>query len=160
MSTQVILKSMLVLHFIALALAIGITLANAVAFRQFWKLYDRNKAHGLSAFRAITKLQVFGILGLMLLILTGIAMLWLFQWTLVALLWFRIKLLFVLLLFVNGFTLGRTTTMKLQVLISEERDFDKLQPETIRLRKNLRIFQLTQLCLFTIIIILAVFRFS
>jgi hypothetical protein len=158
MNTQTILQITLVLHLIALTMAVGITIANAVAFKQFWKLYDKNKEYGLSAFRAITKFQLLGIFGLALLILTGTIMLWLFQWTLVDLIWFKIKLFLVMLLFVNGFTMGRTTTMKLQSLLSKEKQLDKLEPDTTQLRKHLQIFQLTQLSLFILIIILAVFR--
>jgi uncharacterized membrane protein YbjE (DUF340 family) len=160
MNTQTILQISLVLHLIALAMAVGITIANAVAFKQFWKLYDANKEHGLAAFRAITKFQLFGIVGLSLLILSGITMLWLSQWTFVELLSFKIKMSLVVLLFVNGFTLGRTTTLKLQKLLSEEKQPDELQTETTRLRRNLQIFHLTQLSIFTMIIIFAVFRFT
>jgi len=160
MNTQTILRITLVLHLIALTMAVGITIANAIAFKQFWKLYYNNKEHGLSAFRAITKFRVFGIIGLMVLILTGLILLWLFNWTLGELLWFKIKMFIVVLLFVNGFTMGRITSEKLETLLRQEAGSTDLQPDTKRLRRHLIIFHFTQLTLFTLIIILAVFRFN
>lgn len=160
MNTQTILQITLVLHIIALVIAIGITLANTIANRQFWKLYDQNKEQGLAAFKATTKFRIFGILGLMLLIVTGIIMLWLFNWTLGQLLWFKIKMFIVVLLFGNGFTLGRSTSKKLEKILLVENIPNEVQPETIRLRINMSIFQITQLSLFVIIIIISVFRFT
>jgi uncharacterized membrane protein YbjE (DUF340 family) len=160
MNTQTILNIALTVHLISLTLAVGITVANAVAFPQFWKLYDKNKEQGLSAFEGIAKFQLVGIIGLLLLILSGITMLWVFHWTLGEQLWFRIKMILVLLLFVNGFTLGRTTTLKLRKLLKRKKDDNDAKPQTNRLRKNLQIFNLTQLSIFIVIIILAVFRFN
>lgn len=157
---QAVLQITLTLHIIALAMAIGITLANAIAQNQFWKLYDTNKEQGLAGFKATTKFRAFGIIGLMVSILTGLVMLWLFNWSMTELLWFKIKLGIVVLLFVNGFTIGRTTSDKLDAILNSEKNADDLKPETIRLRRNMQVFQLTQLTMFIIIIILAVFRFN
>jgi hypothetical protein len=160
MDKQTILQLALVFHLVALGMAMGITLANAVANNQFWKLYDKSKEQGLAAFRATMKFRVFGMIGLALLILTGVVMLWAVHWTLVELLWFKIKLFLVFLLFVNGFTLGRTTSEKLEKVLKAENNSGGVHLETIRLRRNIQIFQLTQLGLFISIIILAVFRFT
>jgi hypothetical protein len=160
MNTQTILQIALVLHLIALAVAIGITLANAIANRQFWKLYDRNRPLGLAAFRATTKFRIFGMIGLAVLIVTGVIMLWIYQWTFVELLWFKIKMVVVVLLFVNGFTLGRTTAQKLERILNVEDKSGDPHPETTRLRRNLETFQFIQLALFVVIIVLAVFRFT
>ena len=59
MNTHTILQTALVLHLIALAMAIGITLANAIAQKQFWKLYDQNKSQGIAAFRATLKFRIY-----------------------------------------------------------------------------------------------------
>jgi hypothetical protein len=160
MTTQIILYTALVVHLIALAISIGITLANAIACLQFWKLYDKDKAQGLAGFRAIAKFQLFGIIGLSTQILTGLIILWVFKWTLVELLWFKIKLFMVVLLFVNGFTLGRTTSLKLQKLFSANIQTDKPESETGKLKRNILIFQVIQLSIFIIIITLSVFKFS
>jgi hypothetical protein len=159
MALETLSKVLLVVHLLALATAMGITLANYVMFRQFWRLLALNKEQGLAAFRAISTLQIFGIVGLLLLILTGIGMLAIYQWTFISLLWFQVKLVLVALLFVNGFSLGRTQSLKLQSLLSSEPASQQPQPDIALLNRNFRIFQLTQLTIFGLIIIASVFRF-
>jgi hypothetical protein len=160
MNTSSILHIALVIHFIALAMAVGITIVNPVAFRQFWNLYDKNKKQGLAAFRATKNFLLVGMIGLGLLIITGIIMLWCYQWTLADLLWFKIKMSCVVLLFLNGLLRGRKPNIKLLKLLSEEKSTNEVQPETMHLRKQLQIFHLTQLGIFIIAIIMAVFKFN
>src|SRR6266705_3593667 len=109
MNTQTLLHLCLTVHLMALTMTVGVTIANALATSQFWKLYDKNMEHGLSAFRAINKFQLFGMIGLILLILSGITMLWLYNWAYGEQLWFKIKMDCLLLILINGFTLGRIT---------------------------------------------------
>lgn len=154
MDNQTILHISLVLHLMALAMAGGVTLAGTVANRTFWKLYDQNKEHGMAAFRSTLKFRIVGMMGLGLLILTGIIMLWMYEWTLAQLLWFKIKMVIVLLLFVNGFTLGRVSSQKLERVLKGEAIADN------SVRSQLHTFQVIQLSLFAMIIILAVFRFT
>ncbi|HEU5290734.1 MAG TPA: hypothetical protein VFU05_08845 [Cyclobacteriaceae bacterium] len=157
MNTQTFLHISLVVHLIALTMVVGITIANAVASHQFWKLYDMNREHGLSAFKGIKKLQLFGMLGLLLLIFSGILMLWLYNWAYGEQLWFQVKMTCLVLILVNGFTMGRITTLRMEKLLKE--GSDTKHQDTQRLRRDMKIFQLTQLSLFMIIIVLASFRF-
>jgi uncharacterized membrane protein len=157
MNTQTLLHLGLTVHLLALAMAVGVTIANAVASTQFWKLYDNNSTQGLSAFRAIKRFQTIGMIGLLLLIVSGIFMLWLYQGGFGGQLWFNIKMMCILLIFVNGVTLGRSTTLKLDKILKDE---NSAVTDTTRLRKHQRIFQVTQLSLFMIIIVLASFRFT
>jgi hypothetical protein len=160
MNTQTVLNIALVLHLIAMSMVIGVVIANYITFKQLWGLYDENSESGLSAFRRISKLQVAGMIGLLLLILSGLTMLYLFHWTLVSLFWFRIKLLIVVLILVNGFTMGRIQTVKFQTFLSEKRESGQLRTDTGKLRRNLQIFNLTQLSLFLLVIVFSVFRFN
>jgi hypothetical protein len=160
MNTQIILPLTLVLHIIGIVLAMGVTIANFVTYKNFWALYDTDKQKGLAAFNAYLKLQPYGFLGLGLVILSGITMLWFFQWTLISLLWFKIKLALVILIFVNGFTLGMTSTMKLQALLLGDPKTGEPKANIASIRKTARLFQLIQLSLFFLIIVLSIFRFS
>jgi hypothetical protein len=139
-------------------MAIGKTLAGFIAHQQFWKLFETNRGHGIAAFKAIAKFQTAGIIGLLLLILSGLTMLTLVQWTFLSLLWFKIKLFIVLLLIVNGFTLGRTSTLRLQRFVLK--GVKHAQPDAVTVKRSVRIFQAIQLSLFLLIILLSVFRFT
>ncbi|HMI65171.1 MAG TPA: hypothetical protein VK517_04005 [Cyclobacteriaceae bacterium] len=157
---QTLLHLSLVVHIIAISMVVGITIANFVAFKQFWKLYAVNHEQGLSAFRAITNFQFIGMIGLLLLIVSGTTMLYIVEWTFLSLLWFKIKLSIILLIFVNGFTMGRIQTVKLQAFLSGEKTSAEPQHDIGKIKRNMQIFHLTQLTLFVIIIIVSVFRFG
>lgn len=157
---QTLYQTLLVLHIASIAIAIGMTLANFIAFKQFWKLYASNKEQGILAFRGINKFNLFGMLSLFLAILTGIAMLWVVQWTFGQLLWFKIKMALVALLFLNGFTMGRINNEKLRKLISATKTLDKLPDDVAKLKRNLAIFQSGQLVIFLLIIFMVVFKFT
>ena len=149
----------LVIHIIGFIVTIGITLASFQAYQQFWKLYAFNKEQGLAAFRSFKSMQVIGLFGLLALIISGVAMLALVHWTFLSLLWFQVKLGLVVLIFVNGFTLGRGSTMQLQAFLKQEQS-DKSIIEVNKIRSRLQNFQLIQLAIFLGIIILTVFRFN
>jgi hypothetical protein len=159
MNQQIIFYLLLVLHICGIATAIGMTLANLIAFRQFWKIYALNKEQGVSSFRGINKFQLFGMLGLLLAILTGIGMLWVAHGIFAEFFWFKIKMSLVLLLLINGFTLGRTQNIKLQKLISAEKKPAKLPDDVKSLKRNLQIFQIIQLSLFLLIITTVISKF-
>ena len=159
MSTQSLLHLFLSIHLIALTMAVGITIASAVATSQFWKLYDKDRLQGISAFRGIKKFQIFGGLGLLLLILSGVVMLSLYNGAFHDQLWFQIKMTCILLLLINGFTLGRITTKKMSKLLKDDQQANSQVPDIPRLKRNQAIFHATQLSLFFIIIVLASFRF-
>jgi hypothetical protein len=82
------------------------------------------------------------------------------EWAFLSLLWFKTKLSIVVLIFVNGFTMSRIQTLKLQAFLSEEEKSTECQPDIPRLKRNLQVFHLTQLSLFVLIIIVSVFRFG
>jgi hypothetical protein len=147
------------IHFLAMIMGLGTLLAGAVAFSQFWKLYDENKATGIAAFKAFSKLQPMGMIGLLLLILSGVGMLWFYNWSFMSLLWFQIKLGLIVLMLISGFTYGRTTTLKLQTLLMEGANPKISAGEITALRNNLRRFQMIQISLIVLIIIMSTFRF-
>jgi len=160
MNSPTIFNLLLVLHICGIAVAIGMTVANFIAYKQFWKLYAISKDQGVLAFRGVTKFNLFGMLSLFLVILTGIGMLWLIHWYFAELFWFKIKMTMVLLLFINGFTFGRINNVKLAKLISEKETPGPLPDNIEKLKRNLQIFQSTQLILFLIAIIMVVFKFT
>lgn len=148
------------LHIIGFITAIGVTLATLIAYTQFWKLYDTNNEQGAAAFRSFSQLQTAGMIGLFLALLGGIIMLALAHWSFTALLWFKIKMGLVILILVNGFTLGRTTSLRLSELIAPDHRSDEDARDVQSLRRRLNVFLVLQLGIYAAIIILSVFRFG
>lgn len=158
---QLFYRTLLTLHIAGMATAIGMTLANFVAFKQFWKLYENDKVLGVLAFRGISKFNLLGMLSVFVVILTGLGMLWTIHWSFWQLLWFKIKLSLVLLLFINGFTMGRIYNEKLTSLITQANDLtQKPSMDIAKLRRGLQTFQVVQLLIFLLIIIMVVFKFG
>lgn len=145
------------IHIFGFILGIGVTVSAFLAFTQFWKLYHSNQSQGRAAFRAFAALQKFGMLGLLLVLVGGISMLAIADWSYMNLLWFQIKLGLVVLMLVNGFTFGRVSTLQLQAFLKEEKPTTEAAQE---IQSKLRTFQILQLCIFAGIILLSVFRFT
>lgn len=148
------------LHIFGFIAAIGVTLASLVAYIQFWNLYAVDRDKGVAAVRAFQKLQMVGGIGLGVVILSGVGMLAMMDWAFIQVLWFQIKLGLVLLLFVNGFMIGRIPSVKLEKLLREDGQSSNEQSEINFIHARLKTFQIIQLMIFATIIFLTVFRFG
>lgn len=145
------------IHVAGFILGVGVVLSTTIAFNHFWALYYTNKEQGISSFRAFSNIQKFGMLGLLLVLLGGFGMLIITEWLLWESLWFKVKMALVAAMLLNGFTLGRTSTLQLQ-------DFVRKQSGDVeharRLQAKIRTFQILQIGIFVAIILLSVFRFD
>lgn len=147
------------LHILGFITAIGVTFSTFLAYKQFWKLYHISPDLSFATFKTFQNLQIAGMLGLLVVLLAGISMLILADYSFTRLVWFQIKLGFVVLIFVNGFTLGRASTLQLNALMEKRANKgDSVEAGKLELRVNT--FQAIQLSLYAIIILLSVFRIS
>jgi hypothetical protein len=144
------------IHISGFILGIGVILSTTIAFTHFWNLYYVNKDQGIASFKAFSNVQKFGMIGLLLVLVGGITMLGIAKWSYVDLRWFQIKLVLVVLMLVNGFTLGRTSTLQLQEFLKNA----STDVEVARaLQSKIRLFQIIQISIFATIILVSVFRF-
>lgn len=146
------------LHILAFIVGIGITVANLIAYNQFWKLYQLDFEKGIASFAIIKGFFVAGAASMLILILAGLGMLAIAEWSYVQLLWFQVKLGMIVLIFVNGFTQGRSSAMKVQALI-ERKGAGGDPVEISSLQAQTRRFISLQLLIFFTIVVLSVFRF-
>jgi hypothetical protein len=159
MDSGTLLHTFLVLHIVGLVLAGGVSISNLIIFKELWAQYESHNPDSSTVFKTISKLQPLGMAGLMLLILSGISMLATVHWSFLSMRWLQLKLVLVVLIFVNGFTLGRTQALKLAALMSENKKKDE-PADVALLRRNFRLFQLTQLSLVLLIVVLSIFKFN
>src|SRR5579871_1280537 len=115
---QILYSSLLTLHILSFIAAMGTVLSSLFSYHQFWKLYAIDSEQGKAAFQWFLKARTVGMIGLFMAILAGLSMEFTVAFAHAHFTWFRIKMFLVLLLFVNGFTGGRVTTLKLQKLVS------------------------------------------
>lgn len=150
--------ALLALHLTALILMAGTTVIDFINYQVFWKLFDhqREQATGVLAVSAKSS-RVIGISAGWL-IITGVCMIALTHGLLAQQLWFRIKMIFVLLLICNGIFMGNRLSTKVRKLISA--NVPDGEQEVRNFKGKLQVYHLVQLCIFLIIIFLSAYKFS
>lgn len=152
-----IVQISLVLHITGIIALAGLTLASYAMSLQSWKYISTDKA---KAILINTSTMIFGrIIGIggLLTIVTGFVMVSILREGVTAQLWFRIKMLLVILIILNGAIYARRQNNKLARLLSSDQINAPLKING--LKKNLNISFLIQLLLFLVIFVLSVFRF-
>jgi hypothetical protein len=152
-----LLNTGLVLHISGISLMVGMTIANFVTYRQLWKLLaqGKNKVSFLTATGALFfKLQI---LGGVLIILGGILMMIAFHGLIMHQIWFKVKLLLLLLLIVNAALNARPAGIQLRRFIAAE----QADPgDLTKARRLFDRFHIFQFLIFLGIFVLSVFRFN
>ena len=101
MTTPTIFQGFLLLHLIGVILFAGMTTADYVAFRQFWKQYGNDRTKAATLLQAMAGFPVLMRIGIIVIILSGVGMMALTHGVFGEQTWFRIKFGLVLLLILN-----------------------------------------------------------
>lgn len=160
MTTETIYHTALVAHIVGLTMMAGTTLMDYVIFKQLWKQYAADKLKALAIGQATVKLQiVFGI-GFLLLIISGVTMMYITHGVFGEQTWFRIKFGLIILIVINGLTMGRRQGVKLRKLLPEEISGTNIGDQLLKVKDNLNIFHISQMAIFITIFVLSVFKFN
>ncbi|SHL13691.1 hypothetical protein SAMN05444266_102168 [Chitinophaga jiangningensis] len=156
MSTSIYYAA-LVLHVVGITLMAGTSFIDFIVFRAFNKTYpeDLNQSEVLVKF--LNRLQRFLGIGMGLILLSGITMMAKMHQVWGAQLWFRIKMILLLVVIFNGLGLRRVLGKQLNQL------FATANPENSRWHRittRFYLVQLVQLILFILIFILSIFKFN
>ncbi len=157
---QTIYHTSLVLHIIGLTMLAGITLADFILFKQFWKHLENNKQQGLAINAAMARLPAFFGIGVLLLIFSGVGMMAITHGVFGEQIWFRIKIALVVIIIINGLTVGRRQGAKLRKILPDIASEKGIDSRLLKIKARLRRFHISQLTLFIIIFILSVFKFN
>lgn len=142
----------LVLHIIGITMAAGTSFIDFITFNALRKIYLTNKIQSIVLEGYLSQLQRYLGIGMLLILVSGIAMMVKLHEVWGAQLWFRVKMGILLLVIINGLGIRRVLGKQLTQIRSDE--------AWNRLKVNFTIVQLTQLLLFVIIFILSVFKFN
>jgi hypothetical protein len=110
----------LVSHIIGLSIMAGTTLVSYALTKQFWTQYARDKLKAIAINEAGSKFPMLFGLGIILLILSGIAMVVITQGAFGKQLWLQIKLGLVITIILNGVLVGRRQGLRLTKILSEK----------------------------------------
>lgn len=160
MNTASLLQSLLVLHLIGLVVMAGITLADMVAWRYFWKTWATDKRLGAQVTGAMSNFPRLLGIGAALLVITGIGMMAIVHGIYGEQVWMRIKIVIVLMVIINAIVLARPQMVKLQGLLKGNVLDSGVQHQIESLKGRLNLFHISQLLLFATIILLSVFKFN
>ena len=147
-------------HITGICLMAGVTLVDFILTRKFWTFYAKDPQQGILVKQMTNRLPLLIIAGIILILLSGVGMMAATNGVFDTMLWFRVKMILVLLVILNGLINGRRLAGRLnRVLASAVPQSADEQPLN-RIRKNLDLFYISQLILFFIIFFLSAFKFN
>src|SRR5215207_6268648 len=97
----------LITHIIGLSTMAGSTLSAYVLSRKFWHQYSSDKSKAIAIHDAASKFPTLFAIGIILLILSGVAMMAITRGAFGEQLWFKIKFGLIIAVIVNGLAVGR-----------------------------------------------------
>jgi len=157
MATHTIYQLALITHLTGLTMVAGATLVDYILTRQFWRQHAIDKSNSLAIRSVLAKLQILFGIGFLLLIFSGVYMMYVTQGAYGEQVWFRIKFGLILLIIANGIFFGRKQASRLKKILStSESDNDAL----LKIKSNLNRFHISQLMFFLTILTLSVFKFN
>jgi uncharacterized membrane protein SirB2 len=152
---MILLQVCLVVHLAGLALMAGTTVSELIVFRAFSKRLGKDGVASSSLLDLAAGFPMMLGIGAGALILSGIGLMAVTHGAFTHQLWFQVKMLLIVAIILNGFITGGKHERRLKEGIRTN------TPDMIKsAATNLQHFSMTQMALFLVIIILAVFKFN
>jgi hypothetical protein len=146
----------LVTHIVGITIMAGTTFIDFITFRVFCKVFERDKDKGLVLENYLRKLQRFLGIGMLVILVSGVAMMIKLHEVWGEQLWFRIKMGVLLLIIINGLGLRRMVGSKLKKIVAN----NSVAGNWSKVKRRFTTVQLIQMLLFVIIYVLSVFKFN
>ncbi|MEH6308043.1 hypothetical protein RYH73_20470 [Olivibacter sp. CPCC 100613] len=153
-----IFPALLTLHLIAFILMVGTTLIDFINYRTFWRLVNSQKEQAAGILAAAKNYSRLTGIGAALLIATGTGMAAPLHAFLGTQLWFKLKMILVLLLVINSIFIGRRLGVKLRKIFGTD-SHDAID-QVLNLKYKLQTYYLVQLGFFLMIVLLTTYKFS
>ena len=149
----------LLFHITGITLLAGTTVVDFILTRKFWNLYTKDPQQGMLVRKMSDRLPLLIVAGIVLILLSGVGMMAATRGVFDTMLWFRIKMVLVLIVILNGILNGRRLGNRLNRLLAADAPRPADQPLN-RLRSRLNLFHITQLTIFFLIFFLSAFKFN
>jgi hypothetical protein len=129
------------------------------------KIFPADKEMALKITRATRGFQAFQMLGGFLIVIGGIIMMVGYQGVIMHMVWFKIKMVVLLMIILNAIILGRPATKKLLFILRDPRtepiaSQSSPSAELFSIRRKIVLFYVLQLVFFLFIFILSSFKFN
>lgn len=157
MDPMTLRQLLLVMHLAGLVLMAGTTVTDFIVFRTFKSLYKSKGVASEGLLQLMSGLGVILLVGGILLVLSGIGLMSITGGVYLHQLWFKLKLLLILLLPINGMLVGSPQMKKLRNLL-----YDPVMETALTIAKpimtKLNMYHTFQSMVFLAIIVLAIFK--
>ena len=150
----------LVVHIIGITIMAGTTFFDFITFRVFIRSFGVDKAKGLIVADYLYRLQRFMGVGMLVILLSGVAMMIKLHEVWGAQIWFRIKMGILLLIIVNGLAIRRRVGSRLKKMLTEDASLNAESEKMSAIKTRLTTVQVIQMLLFVIIYTLSVYKFN
>ena len=150
----------LVAHIAGITIMAGATFIDFMAFRQFRMVYPNEKAKGFVIGEMLFRLQKLIGIGMLVILISGVFMMFYMHQVWGQQIWFRIKMGILLLIIINGLIIRRRLGSRLKNLLaggSADRDFTT---KLSRIKSNMTKVHIFQILFFVTIFVLSVFKFN
>jgi hypothetical protein len=154
MNSQTLLSLFLILHISGFTVMGGTIVADFTMYSRLRKYLFVDKSRALTMLDGSVKFSMLISIAAILLILTGIGMVIIFHGVVARMLWFKIKMILVLFIVINGALIARPSGIRLRKALG-----DNSNDEIAVLDSKLYIFYVIELTLFLAVFILSVFKF-
>lgn len=158
MYTQFVRQLLLIMHLSGLALMVGLTVAAFVTFRAFKKRFAIKSESATGLLQLLLNLDPIKGVGGILLIISGIGLIYITGGVFLHMLWLQLKLSLILLLPLNEILIGKKHLKKLKTAFFENNPHSAAVIKTTL--PKIALFYTIQLLLFLGIIVLAVLKIS
>jgi len=160
MATQTIYYIALVGHIVGFTMMAGTTFVDFIVVKQFWKQFAIDKQRGQAVSEAVSKFPVLFSAGFILLVISGVSMMYITHGAFGEQIWFRVKFGLIILILINGIGVGKRQGTRLRNLLTEDVPGENIKERLLSIRRNFSLFHISQLALFLAIFVLSVFKFN
>jgi hypothetical protein len=150
----------LVTHLVGITTMAGSTLVSYILLNRFWNLQVNANAAAIPLLDATVKLNKLFAAGILLLIVSGVTMMYLTGGAYGEQVWFRIKFGLIITVILNGLLVGRRQGIKLMGTIGVSLSGTVPDSELEKMKRTMMLFYLAQIVLFVLIYTLSVFKFN
>lgn len=166
---QTLVQIALIIHIVGITLMAGTTLVEYLLTKHFWKRYASDRSGAITSNEDGFNFHLLVNVGVIMLILSGVTMLVIFQGAFAKQIWFQIKIGLIIIIAINGSVFGRGQDLKLKRLISLEklnfhhedsRGQENREEDLMRVKHRLDLFYMSQLSMFLAVFTLSIFKFN
>src|SRR5690242_12130528 len=145
-------------HIIGITLIAGDSIGGLVLERQVYRYFNQTPSKAVVLAPLMSRYPIIIQSGALLMLLSGLTMLYTLHWAVASELWFIIKMCLYVALILNGLLVAKPTGMKLGKLLAMAPSETTNQQFRI-LKRRMTIFHITEFSMLAMIYLLAIYRF-